>query len=94
MNGVTVNGRINFGPTKIVSEGRKGAARPSTPQASQIAGMGAKTTMTGQHIKSPGESKPNLAERDDAETLTEGSTAEEQRKLQAHRWYPSSAGSY
>ena len=95
ISGATVNGRKPLPGATVEPVGTTGGTGAAPLKAADVAGMGAKTTTTGQHIAKPGESTPPLnSPAASAERITTGTTAEEQRKKLAKKMYPSSNGAW
>jgi hypothetical protein len=82
-----INGFAAPASARVIDKGQPAAAVQSKPQASQIAGEGAKETGESGKKQPPKESTPALA--GSSEVQTTGTTAEEQRKKLAASMYPS-----
>lgn len=82
MNGTTTNGRISYpGAGSVLKKGQAGSSKPSTPQASQVAAMGASDPGTGRKHE-PGVVRVKPHGNDG-----------ESRAMLAQSMYPSSKGS-
>ena len=88
---ITKNGIHPCTPNIVQKVGKSGTSSESSPKASQIAAAGAKTTTGGQHPQAGKPSTPSLAANQHPETMTERSTAEEQKTI-AQRFYPKKLG--
>lgn len=94
ISGATVDGKKPIPSLQIHDYGVRGGAKEAAPSGPQVAGEGAGPgDGSGKHIATPAPSTPPLnSPAADAERISTGTTAEEQKKRLAARMYPSSRG--